>query len=100
MNQPQRIRKIGTLVSQLMSRRGYAQATVNDELQRSVTESVGKTLESSVRVGNLNRGVLQLYATDSVTLQELIFQKRKILSGIQRSMPQTPITDLRFKIQS
>lgn len=83
-----------------MSRRGYAQATVNDELQRSIAASVGDSLASCLRVGTLNRGVLQLYATDSVTLQELIFQKRKILSGIQTNIPQSKITDLKFKIQA
>jgi hypothetical protein len=83
-----------------MSRKGYAQATVNDELQRSVSESVGELLANNIQVGKLNRGVLQLYATDSVAMQELIFQKRKILAGIQTKMPQTKITDLKFKVQT
>lgn len=83
-----------------MSRKGYAQATANDELQRSVNESVGEVLAKSIQVGTLNRGVLQLYASDSVTMQELIFQKRKILAGIQSNMPQSKITDLKFKVQA
>ncbi len=99
-HQPRRIRKIGSLVSQLMSRRGYAQATVTDELQLSLAETVGETLRTSVRVGYVNRGVLQIYAADSVTMQELVFQKRSILTGIQTSMPQSNITDLKFKVQT
>ncbi len=100
MSKSHPVRKIGSLVSQLMSRKGYAQATANDELQNSVNESVGEVLAKSVQVGKLNRGVLQLYASDSVTMQELVFQKRKILAGIQSSMPQSKITDLKFKVQA
>ncbi len=100
LSKPRPVRKIGSLVSQLMSRRGYAQATANDELHQSITAAIGQPLGSSIRVGTLNRGVLRLYASDSVTLQELVFQKRQILRGIQSSMPQTQITDLKFKIQA
>ncbi len=93
-------RKIGSIVSQLMSRRGYAQITANDELTETVIVAVGAELGSAVSVGNLRQGVLQVYASDSVTLQELNFQKRQILKQIQKAHPQSNVTDLRFRIQS
>ena len=95
-----RVQKIGTLVSQLMSRRGYAQVAATDEFQATIGVAVGGVLGSAISVGNLKKGVLHIYASDSVTLQELNFQKRSILKQIQKDLPQTNVTDLKFRIQS
>ncbi len=98
-NKPQ-IRRIGSLVNQLMSRRGYAQVAVNEELHQVIATAVGPPLEKAFQVGKLSAGVLHVYATDSVTLQELNFQKRNILRRIQQDMPGNKVTELRFRIQS
>lgn len=95
-----RVQKMSSLVSQLMSRRGYAQIAVGDEFQATIGAAVGEQLSAAISVGNVKKGVLQLYAADSVTLQELNFQKRKILKRIQQDLPQSKVTDLRFRIQA
>ncbi|MFG0263374.1 MAG: DUF721 domain-containing protein [Novipirellula sp. JB048] len=95
-----RVRKIGSLVNQLIARRGYAQVAVVDEIQAAVSALIDERIRSNIRVGNLKRGVLEIYASDSVTLQELNFQKRPILKKIQKAHPNSKITDLRFRIQS
>jgi len=93
-------KKIGSLLSQLMSRRGYAQIFASDALQAALEAEVGVTLASSVRVGKVRAGVLQIFATDSVTLQELTFRKRAILKRLQADLPENKINDVRFRIQS
>lgn len=100
MNQSRPVRKIGSLVGQLLSRRGYAQVLAGEEFQRAIEVAIGPQAAATVRVGNLRRGVLDLYAADSVTLQELTFQKRSILRQIQQDLPHTKVTDLRFRIQA
>lgn len=95
-----RVQKMSSLVSQLMSRRGYAQIAVGEEFQASIGAAVGQQLIAAISVGNVKQGVLQIYASDSVTLQELNFQKRKILKRIQQDLPQSKVTDLRFRIQA
>ena len=99
-NEKPRVRRIGSIINQLMSRRGYASATVPDELLGAITGAVDESLHSSVQVGNLRAGVLQVFASDSVALQELNFQKRDILKRIQADLPHCQVTDLRFRIQS
>ena len=95
-----RVQKMSSLVSQLMSRRGYAQIAVGEEFQASIGAAVGQQLIAAISVGNVKQGVLQIYASDSVTLQELNFQKRKILKRIQQDLPQSKVTNLRFRIQA
>jgi predicted nucleic acid-binding Zn ribbon protein len=98
--EPRHVRRIGSLVSQLISRRGYAKSFANEELQRVIGTALGEQLQSAIKVGNLRNGVLQVFASDSVTLQELNFQKRKILKSIQEELPEDKVTDLRFRIQT
>lgn len=92
-------RKIGTIVSQLMSRRGYASVGAEHAMTASVTASVGSSLAGSFQIGKLNRGVLLIYVIDSVVMQEFTFQKRQIIKRIKKDHPQTKLTDIRFKIQ-
>lgn len=89
---------IGAFVERLMAQRGYAQVFAIESLQGSVIAAIGPALARSVTVGNLKAGVLQIHATDSVTLQELTFSKRAILNRIQQDHPQSKVRDLRFQV--
>ncbi len=100
MKSPARVRRIGSLVNQLISRRGYAQVSANEQMMRVISLATGEQLQSAFRVGNLKNGVLQIYASDSVTLQELNFQKRTILKRLKSDLPDNKVTDLRFRIQT
>ena len=89
MSEPRRIQSIGSLVSELISRRGYAQIAANDRFQSVIESAVGQGLAEHVTVGKLRRGVLAVFADDSVVVQELTFQNaldsRKNRSGIAGS---------------
>jgi predicted nucleic acid-binding Zn ribbon protein len=93
-------RKIGSLISQLMSRRGYASVGAESALTGTIKSAVDASIASSFRVGKLQRGVLMIYAVDSVVMQELTFQKRRILKKLAKEHPQAKIKDLRFKVQA
>ncbi|QDS91275.1 hypothetical protein FF011L_00040 [Roseimaritima multifibrata] len=85
-------------MNQLMARRGYAQIGGNEHLRTIIEPLIGKALSSHIRIGNLKRGVLELYAADSVTMQELTFKKRKLLRGIQAALPEGGFKDIRFRV--
>ena len=93
-----KVQRIGNFVNQLMSRRGYAQVAANDQFLALIAQQVGAGLSDQITIGKLNRGVLKVFANDSVTIQELMFQKRNIIRHIQASMPQANVTDIRFAV--
>ncbi|MCC9654770.1 DUF721 domain-containing protein [Rhodopirellula halodulae] len=93
-------RAIGSLISQLMSRRGYASVGAESALTSTIQSAVDSQIANSFRVGKLQRGVLMIYAVDSVVMQELTFQKRRILKKLAKEHPQAKINDLRFKVQA
>lgn len=100
MDEPRRIQSIGSLVSQLISRRGYAQIAATNQFQSVIESVIGQGLAAHVTVGKLRRGVLVVFADDSVVIQELTFQKRSILARIEKELPEANVTDLRFKVQA
>jgi predicted nucleic acid-binding Zn ribbon protein len=93
-------KQIGSLISQLMARRGYAQVMAAEGLQAALESEVGPVIAAAVKVGNIKRGVLNIYVRDSVTMQELAFGKRGLLKKLQASQPDRVITDLRFHIST
>jgi predicted nucleic acid-binding Zn ribbon protein len=100
LGQPGAPKRIGSLISQLMARRGYAQVFAAEGLQAALEDEVGPAIASAVKVGNIKRGVLSIYVTDSVTMQELTFRKRSLLKKLQEAQPDRVITDLRFHISA
>lgn len=96
-NERNKVRKIGNLVGQLISRRGYASVMSNGELRGSIQTAVGPSLAESFQVGNLRAGVLHLLIADSVSLQEFNFRKRAILKQLQIDVPDR-VKDLRFRV--
>ena len=95
---PGKVQSIGSLVSQLSSRRGYAQRAATEQFNAVISATVGRDLADDVVVGKLNRGVLRVFASDSETVQELTFQKRAILKRIESEMPTASVRDLRFSV--
>ncbi len=95
-----RIRRLGSIVNQLMARRGYAQVNANEAMLASLVSEVGPEIGNDCSVGKLRSGVLHVFVTNSVTLQELNFRKRGILKRLQAETPGETIKDIRFRIQS
>lgn len=97
-NKKRKVQSIGALVNQLISRRGYAQIAETDQFHGIIAGVTGKELGQDITVGKLNRGVLKVFARDSVTIQELTFQKRAIIKRIAKEIPDAKVTDIRFAV--
>lgn len=93
-----KVQTIGSLVSQLISRRGYAQIAATSQFHETIVAVVGKDFGEEITVGKLNRGVLKVFAKDSVTIQELTFQKRAIIKRLAKEMPDAKVNDIRFGV--
>lgn len=90
--------RISEVISRLLARRGYAQVQQGAECEQAWKRVVGTQLAQNSRVGRLQRGVLEIAAKNSATLQELTFRKRKLLQQLQELMGAQQIQDLRFRV--
>jgi predicted nucleic acid-binding Zn ribbon protein len=90
-------KKIGRVVAQLMQRRGYAQIENARRLEEAWQSVIGD-FASSTRVGTVRRGTLEVLVASSLMMQELTFQKQRILQAMQQAYPEGKINKIRFRV--
>jgi len=91
--------KIGDVVAELLARRGYAQVQQAEAFALAWTQAAGKFAAHS-RAGNNRGGVLEVVVRNSTVVQEMTFQKRKLVSQLATLLPDQKIRDLKFKVGS
>ena len=91
-------KKIGTVVSELLTRRGYARIQASSDWQRAWHEAVGDQLSQHSRTGNIRRGVLNVFVRNSAVIQELTFRKSQLIKQLAKLNPGQKIRDLRFQV--
>lgn len=88
------------ILSQLMARKGYGQKKTNDELDEVWNAIVGEKWQSKTRVGNVSRGVLEVFVSSAAVNQRLGFQKKKLMTELTKRLPQNKIKDIKFSLGS
>jgi len=81
-----------------MSQRGYSQLQTTEACQQAWNDTVGQRLGEQSRAGKVRRGVLEVLAANSTTLQEIVFQKRQIVDQLNQLVPDEGIRDLRLRV--
>lgn len=93
-----RPKPISDALSRLMARRGYAQLQSSQEWDSVWRQTVGPRMAEHSRVGRVRGNVLEVLVRNSSVLQELAFQKKKLLSHLLKLVANDTIRDLRFRV--
>src|SRR5271166_5705245 len=89
---------IGDILGRLFIARGWGRRQGRLQLERAWAEAVGPLHAAHTRPGGIRRGVLEVVVDNAVLLQELAhFEKRRLLEALRRRLPNTPLSDLRFR---
>ena len=80
--------------------RGYGRIQADTNFAAAWKSVVGEGLAKFTHTGRLRRGVLEVTVANSMTIQELTFQKQQILKQLQTTLPDAKIRDLRFRVGS
>ena len=89
---------IGNVLSELMSRRGYARVQSVAVYDAAWREAAGPLAAKYSRVGPLRRGTLDVVVANSTVVQELGFQKSALLKSLAVLLPDEGIENLRFRV--
>ncbi len=90
--------RLGEILSRLFAARGWGRRQGRLHLERAWADVVGSEFAAHTRPGALRRGVLEVVVDNAVLLQELThYHKRRLLEQLRRRLPDTPLTDLRFR---
>ena len=95
-----RPKRPANILSQLMARKGYGQTKTNNELDETWNAIVGDKWQNKTRVGNVSRGVLEVFVSSAAVNQHLGFKKKKLIAELNRRVPQNKIKDIKFSLGS
>jgi predicted nucleic acid-binding Zn ribbon protein len=89
---------IADILGRLFTARGWGRRQDRLHLERAWTEAVGPIHAAHTRVSAIRRGVLEVVVDNAVLLQELAhYHKRRLLEALRKQLPNTPLSDLRFR---
>lgn len=93
-----RPKRIGNVLAQLVSRKGYAHVRASREQEQAWRSVIGPQLEPFTQFSVLKRGTFEVLVANSLMMQELTFQKEELLLRLQQALPDLKVKQLRFKI--
>jgi predicted nucleic acid-binding Zn ribbon protein len=86
------------VLAQVVQRKGYATVRAAGQFNEAWAAAAGEPFAATTEVGALRRGVLEVYAANSLVMQELTFEKERILAALQTALPDASIKQLRFRV--
>ena len=93
-----RPKKAGSVVNQLLTRHGISQQQHNQQLRSNWNAAVGPKWNQLSLAGSISRGVLEVTVANSLVNQQLTFEKKKLLTTMQKLMPEAKLKNLRFRV--
>ena len=89
---------IGNILSELLARRGYARVQSGGACADAWNQAAGETIGANSRAGQVRRGVLDVLVANSTLIQELSFEKTRLLAKLAELVPDEQIRDLKFRV--
>jgi predicted nucleic acid-binding Zn ribbon protein len=91
-------RTAADVMAEVMQRRGYASVRTALACREAWDAAAGEPFRGVTEPGAVKRGVLEVTAANSLVVQELSFEKDRILAALQASLPDAGIKQLRFRV--
>ena len=91
-------RKIRSVVSELLTRRGYAQVNSAEQCVEIWGAIVGPSLARISRPTRVRQRVLHVMVASSVGIQELTMRKQNILKKLAKEAPELNVVGLKFRV--
>jgi len=92
------VERLGDVLADLLASRGYAQIQTTSACVEAWRQAAGEQMAKHSRPGNIKRGVLEVTVRNSAAVQELTFQKTRLVSDLARLIPEQEIRDVRFRV--
>ncbi len=93
--------KMDRLVSELLTRRGYARVKAASQLADVWGDVVGERIAGMTSAGTIRRGLLEVTCKNSAVMQELAFKKHSLVTELNQKMgsqANQQIQDLKLRV--
>lgn len=91
-------KRMSDILAQLVQKRGYAQVRAAQTHHEAWKAAAGERFAAVTEPGKITRGVLEVTVASSLVMQEMTFEKDRLLAAIQQTLPDAKIKQLRFKV--
>jgi predicted nucleic acid-binding Zn ribbon protein len=91
-------KRMADVLAQVVQKKGYAQVRADQAHREAWQTAAGAAIAAVTEPGRITRGTLEVTAANSLVMQELSFEKERLLAAIQAAMPDAGIKQLRFKV--
>lgn len=91
-------RRIDGIVSELLTRRGYARVFSAENLLDAWQHAVPASIAGLSRPGKIVRGTLEVVVDNSAALQELTFIKQQVLQKLNDRLEGKEVRGLRIRV--
>lgn len=85
-------------MAEVMQRRGYAAVRATRDYREAWNAAAGEQFSAVTEVGALKRGILEVTAANSLVMQELTFEKERLLAAMKQALPEVGVKQLRFRV--
>lgn len=89
---------LSEVLSRLFTQRGWGRRQERLRLEQAWEKAAGAEIHPHTQLGSFRRGVLEVLVDSAILLQELAhYHKRKLLEQLRQQLPESMLTDLRFR---
>lgn len=90
-------KKLGNVLAKVVQQKAYAQIRTTNARDEAWQAIAGEFAALS-KVGPLRRNTLEIIVANSLLMQELTFRKEELIKKLQTALPDTKISQLRFRV--
>lgn len=91
-------KNVSDIVAQLLVRRGYGAVKSDERLRDAWAAAVGDAMARLSQATRITRGRLEVIVSNNLVMQELGFDRQRLLSAMQQSLPTARIEDIKFRV--
>ena len=92
-------KSVSRILDRLFLEKGYAAEQSRELICEQWELAVGINLSSQSKVGQIRRGVLNVFAANEIVRSELEFQKSKALKCLQTALPAMQIKGVKILVE-
>jgi|GEM_PF-1444769 len=93
-----RAKSISSILDKVLVDKGYAAQQSTQLLHEQWSIAVGESLAEQSRIGKIQRGVLQVFALNTIVMSELEYAKSKALQQLKTALPNFRLKGIRIQL--
>ena len=89
---------VSDIIAQLLVRRGYGAVKSDERLREAWAAAVGDAMARLSQAARISRGRLEVIVSNNLVMQELGFDRQRLMGAMREAIPDARIEDIKFRV--